>query len=453
MPCPRNVELIDLGAQPWIAKAAQRGLRVDLDHFAKMDVSLTQGMEQLVEDVHDITGYYINPGSGDQVADLLFKKLRLKQAKQKLTTSGERESVEDAVLVAIQHNHPVIPKLLDYKELEKLRGTYVRPMPKLARRVAFNVYRMFPNFRDTRVPSGRLSCADPNLLAMPTRTERGRDVRRGFITEKGWKYVSVDESQIEVRIAAHRSKDPNLIKVYLNEEDIYSDFATAAFKLPDKRYKSDSGEWKYPTVDKAEHRRPSKTCVLASIYDVTAQGLQEQMPIVCANCKKEASKHDCKRFAPLWIETKCQDLINAFYIKYNGLLRMRKADHAFMRRNGYMCDMWGRMLHSTAVRSVLEWVVSGALREGSNLPMQGGAQGTIKLVMAMTDDDYNNYPGIEDICHPLLQVHDELVYEVREDFAEEWAYHVKWRFENSFHFDVPIKASSAMADTWGDLEK
>jgi DNA polymerase-1 len=439
-----------MGAMPMIAMMQATGLEVDLDHFAQMDKGLSDDLERITEEIHQISGHYINPGSGDQVAELLFSKLKLKQARPKMTSSGERESVEDAVLTAIQHDHPVVPKLLDYKEYEKLRGTYVRPMPKLARRMGTS-WRMFPNFRTTRVPSGRLSCSDPNLLAMPTRTEKGREVRKGFITRPGWKIVSVDESQIEVRIAAHRSADPNLLKVYHNEEDIYSDFAIAAFRLPDNRYKED--KWKYPGVHAMDHRRPSKVCVLASIYDVTAKGLLEQMPIVCANCNKEATKHDCRKFYALWTEGKCQDLINAFYMKYPGLLNMRKRDHAYIRRNGYICDMWGRLQHITAVKSVLEWVQAAALREGSNLPMQGGAQGTIKLVMAAVMDDLLSIPGIWDICHVLLQVHDELLFECREDFVEDLIALVKFRFETMFNFLIPIKASGAFADTWGDLDK
>lgn len=451
-PCASNVRKIDMGALSLIIKMAQTGLQVDLDHFAKMDVHLTQEMERLTEDVRQITGYYCNLGSGDQVADLLFKKLGLKQARAKLTDSGDRESVEDAVLIAIQHDHPVVPKCLDYKELEKLRGTYVRPIPKLARRVSQGEWRMFPNFRDTKVPSSRLSCSDPNLLAMPSRTENGREVRKGFITRPGWRIVSVDESQIEPRIAAHRSKDTALIKVYMNEEDIYSDFATAAFRLPDKRYKAQDGSWKYPTVDKAEHRRPSKTCVLAALYDVTAGGLLEQMPVVCARCNKEATKHDCGKFQSLWTENKCQDLINAFYMKYPGLIKMRKADHAYMRRNAIMCDDFGRVLHVTAVRSVLDWVVSKALREGSNFPVQSDAQATIKLTMAPVNDDLES-GGLEEVIHPLLQVHDELLFECRDDVADEWGGMVKYRFENIIRLEVPVKASIAQANTWGDLPK
>lgn len=452
-PSLRNIERIDAGAMPMIARMQRRGLQVDLSHFARMDVELTRDMDKAVEDIHTLTGYYINPGSGDQVADLLFKKLKLRQARPKLTNSGSRESVEDEVLTAIQHDHPAVPRLLEYKEFEKLRGTYVRPMPKLARRTAFGIWRMFPNFRTTRVPSGRLSCNDPNLLAMPTRTDRGREVRNGFITAPGWVYLSADESQIEPRLAAHRSKDTNLLRIYREGEDIYSDFAIAAFKLPDKRYRDAGGTWIYPGVDKMKHRYPAKTCILASIYRVTAEGLLEQMPIVCANCSKEATLHDCGKFRALWHEGNCQDLLNAFFMRYPGLIRMMKEDDYFVRRNAYQCDMWGRMLHVTAVRSVLEWVVSAALREAGNFPLQSGAQGTIKLVMAAVDDDLEMLGMYGDVVWPLMQIHDELLFECREDMAAEIGEHTRYRFETCVQLDVPIKAGVVTAPTWGALPK
>lgn len=453
--CLSNVRKIDMGALPMIQYMAKTGLQVDLTHFATMETALMQDMERITEEVKSMTGHYVNIDSGDQVANLLFNKLGLKQAREKLTPSGDRESVEDEVLTAIQHDHPVIPKMLEYKEFSKLLGTYVRPMPKLARRTKFGVWRMYPNFTTTRVPSGRLACKKPNLLAMPTRTERGREIRKGFITDPGWVYVSVDESQIEVRIAAHLSQDPALLKVYENEEDVYSDFATAAFRLADKRYyDAEALKWKYPTVDKDEHRRPSKTCVLASIYDVTATGLLEQMPIVCATCHKKATEHTCGKFRSLWTENKTQDLLNAFYVRYPGIMADRKRNHKRAMRHGYIWDMWGRILHVQAVRSVLEWVVSAALREVGNFPYQSSAQGTIKLTMAAVQDDLEEGSGsLLEVIHPLLQVHDELVFECREDVAEDLQALVISRFETCVQLDAKVKANGASAISWGLLEK
>lgn len=441
---------LDHFARPYVLACMQEGLQIDPSHFQRMDVMLTQDMEAITEEVKTLTGYYVNLDSGDQVSDLLFKKLGLKQARPKLTKSGDRESVENEVLVAIQHDHPVVPKILNFKEYSKLRGTYVRPIPKLAKKKD-GVWKLLPKLKDTRIPSGRLACENPNLLAMPNRTERGRQLCDGFICEDGWVYVSVDESQIEPRVVAHRSGDPTLQAIYFNEEDIYSDFAIGAFKLPDQRYRDAEG-WHYPGVHKKLHRFPSKTCILAAFYDVTNVGLLEQMPTVCKNCLKEATLHDCAKFEPLWNETNCQDILNALYLRYPQVLTMRRRDHQRARRYGYIWDEFGRMLHVTAVKSALEWVVSAALRETGNLPIQGTAQGTIKLVMAQVEDD-RQAMGLTEVVKPQLQIHDELLYVCREDVAVDWAEHVKMRFEQCVRLDVPIKAGAAKAATWGSVPK
>ena len=439
-PSIKNIQKLDAGAIPFISECMKTGMMIDPSHVERMEVELTRDMERITEEVKQLTGHYVNLASGDQVSELLFKKLKLHQARYKMTKSGDRESVEDEVLTAIQHDHPVVPKILEYKEFDKLRGTYVRPIPKLSRDNGSGVPRLFPNLSATRVPSGRLSCKSPNLLAMPTRTERGRDIRKGFIAPAGWSYVSIDESQIEVRLAAHSSGDPNLIRVFENDEDIYSDFAITAFGLKDTRFRDEYGKWHYPGVDKNDHRFPSKTCILASIYDVTAKGLLEQMPTIYINGK------------PKWSEEGTQRLITAFYLRYPGIMEDRKRHHRMARRYGYVWDMWGRFLHCAAVRSVLPWVVSGALREVGNFPYQSGAQGTIKLTMAETHDTWED-GGLSEVVKPQLQIHDELLYIVRDDMIEEWTEYVKGVFEHCVPLRVPIKAGGAAAKDWGSLDK
>lgn len=469
-----NIERLDMGALPMISRMVQTGLPVDLDHFKKMEKDLTAEMERVTEEVYSVTGYHINLSSPPQKADLLFNKLGLKQARVAMTKSGDRESVENEVLVAIQHDHPAVPLMLEYAEYDKLRGTYVVPMPKLARRVAFNEYRMYPNLGHTKVPASRLNCKEPNLLAMPNRTEWGRRVCEGFYAPDGWVFLSVDESQIEPRVCAHSSGDEALINVYLNDEDIYSDYATSAFKLNDQRWECNGYDevgqggycdnkehkghgWHYPTVHKKDHRFPAKTCILAWIYDVTAKGLLEQMPIVCKNChwsrSKESLTHTCGNFEALWTEAMCQDLINAAGMKYPGVIADRRRFHQRSKRHGYNWDMWGRILHVAAVRSTHDWVVQSALREVGNFPYQAGAQGTIKLVMAQVEDEFEREKLYGDCVEIVLQIHDELLFLVREHMVDEIGAHVSNRFENCVRLDVPIKAGQAKAYKWGLMPK
>jgi DNA polymerase-1 len=429
---------------------------IDPDHFANMERILTEDMDSIIEKVRSDTGYYCNLGSGDQVSELLFNKLGLKPAKSKPTPGGGRESVAFEALVGIQHQHPTVSDCIEYKEIEKLRGTYARPIPKLAKRVRFGEYRLYPNLGTTRIPSGRLNCKEPNLLAIPNRTDRAKLLCKGFITKPGWVLISVDESQIEPRIVAHRSKDQGLIDIYNNQEDIYSDFAIAAFKLPDKRYRDKNGKWKYPGVDKDRHRFPSKTCTLASLYEVSGLGLSEQMPVVCNNCNKQSKDHDnktCKSFSSLWTEDRCQDLINSFYMKYQNVLKMRMKDHHIAKKHALIWDDWGRILHVQAVRSILPWVVSSALRQAGNFPIQSTAQGTIKIAMSKIQQELTEWRVMGELYNPLLQIHDEILGEVREDYAEEIGTYKKDVFENTVRLIVPIKAEYATSMTWGELVK
>lgn len=457
-PSVRNIQRLDLNALPMIARMAATGLQVDLSHFARMETALQQDMGRITAEVQEIAGHYVNLDSGAQVSHLLFKELGLKQARRKLTKSGDRESTESEVLVAIQHQHPVVAKILDFKELSKLSGTYVQKMPQFAKRSSYGVWRIYPDFTTTRTPSGRMACKRPNLLAMPSRTKRGREIRKGFITDGGWTYLSVDFAQIEPRVAAHESNDAALLHIYDTQQDIYSDFATSAFNLPDKRHQDASGKWLYPGVHSLEHRYPAKTCVLASLYGVTAVGLMEQMPVICATCgkpttsdKEDTPLHDCSRFVALWTEPKCQALINSFYGTYSGLVRMQKAQDARARQHSMTWDMWGRLLHVAAVRSVHPWVVSTALREAANMPIQSAAQGVLKLAMAQIHDECMA-SGAYDVCHPLLQIHDELLFEVRESEAAWVADYMKGVFEGVVQLRVPLKASTGTAQTWGDAK-
>lgn len=454
-PSPRNVARLDFGARPMLHAMMTRGIQIDPDHFRRMDSTLTDDMDRVTEEIRQAAGHYVNPGSGDQVAHFLFKELGLDPPRRKFTPSGKRESVENDVLVSIQHAHPVVSKFLDYKEYEKLRGTYARPIPKLAVKIN-NEWRLLPWLKDTRIPSGRFSCDEPNLLAMPNRTARGRELLNGFITRPGWRLLSVDESQIEPRTLAHRSQDERLMSIYRNREDIYSDHAIGAFKLEDKRYQDEHGKWQYPGVDKKKHRFPSKTCVLAWIYRVTEKGLLDQMPVLCANCGVEAGKHDaevCDDFVPYWNEDNCRDLITTSNLQYPRVAQMQRMDDARARRHTYVWDDFGRFLHTTAVRSVHPWVVSAALREAGNMPIQGFACGTLKLVMAAVMDDFTRLSMYRDVWYPLLPIHDEILSEVREDLVEEIGEHIAWRFRTCVQLSVPLEAEYASAPSWGQILK
>ncbi len=434
-PSIANVRRLDNGALPWIEAAASSGIQVDVGHFERLARELELEMDSLTQEVQRQTGKYTNLGSSQQVSELLFKHMGLKQARKKLTKSGLRESSDEEVLDAIKHDHPVIPLILDFRECQKLKGTYCEPIITLARRCPDGTWRLFQHFKHTRVPTGRYAMEEPNLLAIPAHSKRAVHLRLGFITRTGWKIVTVDLSQIEMRIAAHRCNSEQLIKIYLDDADVYSEFAITAFHLDPTKYQDEHRKWIYPAVNKEEHRFPAKTAVLASLYRVTAPGLLAQMPV-----------------GKGWTENKCQDLLNAFLIKFHEILAYCKIDDMRARRWLMAWDMWGRMLHTPGVKSALPYVIAESLRSLGNHPYQGGACGVFKLGMAQTHALWEGC-NLQEVIHPLLPIHDELLYECREDVAEEWVHQVSREFENTVRLRVPIKTSGDIADTWGLIKK
>jgi DNA polymerase-1 len=176
------------------------------------------------------------------------------------------------------------------------------------------------------------------------------------------------------------------------------------------------------------------------------------MPIVCANCGLEATKHTCKNFNSFWTEDKCQVLIEAFYVKYYGIMEDRRKIHAIARKYGYIWDMWGRIMQTAGALCYLPYIVAEVLRGAANFPYQAGAQSTIKLVMAQAHDEFTK-SKMYAICKPVLQIHDELLFLVKRQFAREIGEYLVSLFENCCELRVPIKAGMAIADTWGALVK
>lgn len=168
---------------------------------------------------------------------------------------------------------------------------------------------------------------------------------------------------------------------------------------------------------------------------------------------KEAREHDCSHYESLWTEDGCQELINSACQKYPDVLRMRARDHATARKHSMIWDDWGRILHVAAVHSVHTWVVAGALREAGNFPIQSTAQGPVKLSMAEVQDEFVASKTLGDICNPLLQVHDELLFECRADEARMIGEYVIGVMENSVRLRVPLKAEMETATAWGLIKK
>lgn len=419
-----NINAVDMGAMPMIMAMTRRGMKIDPCHFKNYSKWLKEDMDRVTEEVHAVSGHYINVGSGDQVADLLFNKLGIKPPKNiKLTKSGARYTVNDKTLEGMKKNHTVIVLIQDYRERSKLDGTYCEPIPTFAGLDN----RLHPRFKTTRVGSGRLAAEDPNLLAIPTRSELGRKIRKGFIPEKGWVYGTIDLSQIEIRVMAHQCRCAGMMDTFLHNGDIHTETAMRMFRIADAK-----------DVDKESQRTPAKITGLGVMYDMSAQGLYEQMILAGAYG---------------WTVDRCEGLIRDWFGMYPEILNERMTRHLRARRYGYVWDGFGRIRDIPEVKSVFQWVVSGGLREAGNFPTQGEAQAIMKLCMAKIQTVLVE-SAFKGEVYPLLQVHDELIFELQEPIARDFLEEAKQIIQNIVPFyAVPIDSNYAIGETWGDLKK
>ncbi len=434
---PENVRLLDSIALPMIMEMQRSGLAVDVDFLVSYGDILTQEWEKIVEDIHDCTGYYVNPDSGDQVADLLFRKVKINVGRDpKKTKSGSREQVDDKALEEWSTLHPCIVMIQDARECTKLKSTYCDAIVESAVKID-DARIVFPRYKLTRVPSGRLACEDPNLMAIPVRSERGRMIRNAFIPRKaGHVLGTVDMSQIEMRAIAHDAKCVNMLKIFNTGIDFYWGTAELMYKMPIAAMIAAKGGDKNAAKD--YYRFNAKTASLGIGYDITPEGLLDQF---------------YKSRAFDWTLQAVTKLMADWYGSYPEVLSRRIEHHRRAKRYGYVWDSFGRIRYASGVRSLHPWVVSQVLRGVGNHPGQAMAQGGMKLTMAEVEDI--RVEQFSTCIMPLLQVHDELVFEAESEQA--WADFypvIQMVMANCMPMLCPIDSSEAhSSDNWGDLEK
>lgn len=408
---------MDLAVVPILCCMMEVGMLVDREHFSMLTEVFNDQLRDTLSRIESLAGGSCNPSSGDQVANLLFGKLGL--GARRKTKSGKRYTTDDKALETLRHAHPVVPLILDYRELTKLKGTYSEKLPTF---IAADG-RIHPNLSLTRVPSGRLACEDPNLLAIPVRTELGRLIRAGFIAPPECVLASFDLDQIEMRVMAHESRDERMLQAYRDGLDIHTQTASLMFKTKIKNV----------TVEQRHH---GKQVGFGIINGITALGLLDQMFL---------------RGATDWDEADCQRLLDKYLVEvYPGVGRMFERTWAECRSQGFVRDLWGRLRYLPGVHSTIPKVKAEAERQATNHKIQGGAQGIIKLAMkGIWDYWLNEYHEWD----PLLQVHDELLFEMGTDVARGKVPNDILNIMESIDvLDVPVRAHYKVADNWGSLK-
>ena len=421
---------IDHGILPMLERMQSNGLLVNRPHMEALETRITAQMSEVRDQIQEMVGVRINPSSPPQTAALLFKQLKLPSRK---TTSTGMDSTQDKVLEGLRHSHPVVPLILEYRELDKARGSFVR----VALTKAGSDDRLRCNLRATRVTSGRIAANTPNLMAIPVRSKIGKEIRQGFIAPKGKVLADWDLDQAEMRWMAHDSQDSGLISIFRSGTiDVHTSTAASMFSKP------------YADIDKNTERYAAKRVGFGVITGITGMGLVDQMVLAGA---KSPDGDD-------WTEAECDDLIARWFSARPGVAVYMDRCRAEARRQGWVADLWGRKRYLPGVWSSVERIREEACRQSHSHKIQAGAQGYIKVAMAKIwwwlEEVWWPRGGIWATIEPLLQIHDSLLFELPDDpkAIAEVDEVVVMELSNARELLVPMGAKGGRAKNWGDLK-
>jgi len=403
-------ERIDLPLAAVLADIERAGIHVNPKELDKMSQSMEKEIRRLEKEIWKLAGSEFNVNSPAQLAEILFDKLNLQPNPRRGKAKARSTAVD--VLEDLSAQHPLPAKIIEYREIAKLKSTYVDALPKL---IHPETGRLHTSFSQTGTATGRLSSSDPNLQNIPIRTELGREIRAAFVAEKGNVLLSADYSQIELRIMAHFSKDPVLVDAFRNGEDIHARTAQEVFGVG-------------PLAQTAEHRRAAKAINFGIIYGLSPFGLAQQLGIE----QKEAAK-----------------FINAYFTRYRGVKEYLDHILAETRKTGVAKTLFGRIRPIPEINSPQMQLRNFAERTALNSPLQGTAADLIKLAMISIDA---RLAGEKFEAKMILQVHDELLFETPVKERSKLEKLVKEEMEGVHKLAVPIVVEIGAGPNWRDLD-
>jgi len=410
-------EEIEKPLMPVVDEMNKRGVKVDRKALEKLSKEYHTELNKLEKQIYKHAGEEFNINSPRQLGEILFVKLGLAGSRQKKTSTGGF-STKESELEKIKDKHPIIDLILEYRELAKLLSTYIDAIPDELDKGS----RLHSTFILAGSTTGRMASQNPNLQNIPIRTELGRNIRRAFVSEKGYKLLSLDYSQIELRIAAILSADKNLIEIFKNGEDVHTGVAMRVFGV------------KADEVDKGM-RVKAKTINFGVLFGMGVNALK-------ANLKTDRKE--------------AQEFYNQYFDTFKDLARYIDETKASAERNGFTETMFGRRRYFSGLRSPLPYVRAQAERMAFNAPIQGTEADIVKIAMKKIDDAISK-KGWRESVHAVLQVHDEIVYEVEESLVVEVAKELKQIMENILKdketHGVPIVAEANVGDNWNDMQR
>jgi DNA polymerase-1 len=403
-------EEIDLPLAPVLAHMEMAGIRVDTGVLGELSVRLSQRIDAIAQKVYDLAGHPFNINSPQQLGKVLFEEMNLPSP----TKYGKGKTVSTAadVLEGLAAAYPVAQQVLDYRQLTKLKGTYIDALPLLIRP---ETQRVHTTFNQAGAATGRLSSSNPNLQNIPIRTEEGREIRAAFIPQEGWELVVADYSQIELRLLAHMSGDPVLMESFSNDEDIHTRTAAEVFNVN-------------PLMVTPEMRRSAKAVNFGIVYGQTPFGLAQQLGIT----RKEAEIY-----------------IARYFEKYAGVREFIDKTIEEVRASGVAKTLHGRRRAIPDMHSRNPSARGFAERTAVNTPLQGTAADLIKIAMiriarALTERKMQS--------RLLLQVHDELVLEAPPTERDDLRDLVKKEMETVYPINVPLKVDTGTGLNWRDAK-
>jgi len=399
---------IDLPLVRVLARMEECGVRIDPAQLGVLSARMEEEIARLTESIHELAGKVFNINSPQQLGKVLFEDMNLPPPVK--YGKGKVFSTAADVLEALAEEHEIAHKVLDYRQLAKLKGTYVDALPAL---IDPKTQRLHTTFNQVGAATGRLSSSNPNLQNIPIRTELGREIRAAFVPRPGWKLIVADYSQIELRLLAHMSKDAVLVDAFRNGEDIHTRTAAEVFGIP-------------PLMIGPDERRKAKAVNFGIVYGQTPFGLATSLGIE----RKEAELY-----------------IRAYFERYAGVRRWLDQTIAEVRRSGVSINLFGRRRPIPDMQSRNPNARNFAERTAVNTPLQGTAADLIKLAMIRIDEKLRGMQS-----KMVLQVHDELIFEAPPEEVDAVRAMAKSEMESVRKLEVPLLVDVGVGDNWRDAK-
>ncbi len=391
----------------------ENGILINAGHFKKLSKKYHKELEKIEQKIWKLAGQEFNINSPKQMGEVLFDTMGLSTKGLKKTAGGAR-STRESELIKLKDEHEIIEHILSYRELQKMLSTYIDTIPHMTG----DDGRVHAKLHQTGTTTGRMSSTDPNMQNIPARGELGKAIRKGFVAKEGYSFVALDYSQIEMRVLAVLSKDKKLINVFKKGEDIHTAVAAQVFGVKEKDVTKDM-------------RRKAKVINFGIIYGMGVNSLKTAL----GTDRKEA-----------------QEFYNNYFKKFPDISDYFEEVKALARNQGYTETYFGRRRYFGGIKSHIPYIRAAAERMAMNAPIQGTAADVIKIAMKKTEDSLKK-EKLTEKAKVLLQIHDELVYEVKDEDIKEVSELLKKEMEKAVSLGVPLEVHVSVGKDLGNMKE